>query len=72
MPAFPVRAPRYLAPSQVAELLSIGVDEVKLRMVARTLPGKQFDAGRRLRQMVVADLRREGIDSRTPATVDAA
>ena len=51
---------------------SIGVDEVKLRMVARTLPGKQFDAGRRLRQLVVADLRREGIDSRTPATVDAA
>ena len=50
---------------------SIGVDEVKLRMVARTLPGKQFDAGRRLRQMVVADLRREGIDSRTPASVDA-
>jgi len=36
------------------------------------LPGKQFDAGRRLRQLVVADLRREGIDSRTPATVDAA
>ncbi|KAA0092685.1 mechanosensitive ion channel family protein [Mycolicibacterium sp. P1-18] len=51
---------------------SIGVDEVKLRMVARTLPGKQFDAGRRLRQLVVADLRREGIDSRTPASVDAA
>jgi moderate conductance mechanosensitive channel len=28
---------------------SIGVDEIKVRMVARTLPGKQFDAGRRLR-----------------------
>jgi small-conductance mechanosensitive channel len=51
---------------------SIGVDEVKLRMVARTLPGKQFDAGRRLRQLVVADLGREGIDSRTSASVDAA
>src|ERR1700712_233844 len=50
---------------------SIGVDEVKLRMVARTLPGKQFDAGRRLRQLVVAGLRREGIDSRTPSA-DAA
>lgn len=49
---------------------SIGVDEVKLRMVARTLPGKQFDVGRRLRQLIVADLRREGIDSRTPATVE--
>ena len=43
---------------------SIGVDEVKLRMVARTLPGKQFDVGRRLRQLVVAGLRREGISSR--------
>jgi small-conductance mechanosensitive channel len=51
---------------------SIGVDEITLRMVARTLPGKQFDAGRRLRQLIVAGLRREGIDSRTPATVDAA
>ena len=50
---------------------SIGVDEVKLRMVARTLPGKQFDVGRRLRQLVVAGLRREGISSRTPSA-DAA
>ena len=49
---------------------SIGVDEVKLRMVARTLPGKQFDVGRRLRQLVVAALRREGVSS--GATVDAA
>jgi len=48
---------------------SIGVDEVKLRMVARTLPGKQFDAGRRLRQLVVAALRRAGVSS--GATVDA-
>ena len=51
---------------------SIGVDEVKLRMVARTLPGKQFDAGRRLRQLIVADLRREGISSAATTSVDAA
>jgi small conductance mechanosensitive channel len=51
---------------------SISVDEVKLRMVARTLPGKQFDAGRRLRQLVVAGLRREGISSHAAATVDVA
>jgi small conductance mechanosensitive channel len=38
-------------------------------MVARTLPGKQFDAGRRLRQLVVAALRRAGVSS--GATVDA-
>jgi moderate conductance mechanosensitive channel len=42
---------------------SIGVDEVKLRMVARTLPGKQFDVGRQLRQLVVAALRRAGVSS---------
>jgi small-conductance mechanosensitive channel len=40
---------------------SIGVDTVKLQMVARTLPGKQFDVGRRLRVLVVAALRRAGI-----------
>jgi small-conductance mechanosensitive channel len=51
---------------------SIGVDEVKLRMVARTLPGKQFDVGRRLRQLIVAALGRAGISSRPTATVDAA
>jgi small conductance mechanosensitive channel len=50
---------------------SIGVDTVNLRMVARTLPGKQFDVGRRLRVLVVAALRRAGIASGT-ATVDAA
>src|SRR4051812_44128481 len=50
---------------------SIGVDSVNLRMVARTLPGKQFDVGRRLRVLVVAGLRRAGIASGT-ATVDAA
>ena len=38
-------------------------------MVARTLPGKQFDAGRRLRQMVVAALRKAGISSGSAATV---
>jgi small-conductance mechanosensitive channel len=40
---------------------SIEVDTVNLRMVARTLPGKQFEVGRRLRTMTVAALHREGI-----------
>jgi small-conductance mechanosensitive channel len=48
---------------------SIGVDTIKLQMVARTLPGKQFDVGRRLRVLVVAALRRAGIASGAP-TVD--
>jgi moderate conductance mechanosensitive channel len=48
---------------------SIGVDEIKVRMVARTLPGKQFEVGRRLRVLVVGPLGRAGIHS--GATVEA-
>lgn len=44
---------------------SIGLDEVNLRMVARTLPGKQFEAGRRLRVLVVRALGRAGVVSPT-------
>ena len=40
---------------------SIELDTVNLRMVARTLPGKQFEVGRRLRNLVVAALRRGGV-----------
>ena len=40
---------------------SIERDTLKLRMVARTLPGKQFEVGRRLRALVVSALRRAGI-----------
>ncbi|MDP9165882.1 MAG: mechanosensitive ion channel family protein, partial [Actinomycetota bacterium] len=40
---------------------SIEVDTVNLRMVARTLPGKQFEVGRRLRLLVVAGLAQAGI-----------
>lgn len=40
---------------------SIEKDTVNVRMVARTLPGKQFEVGRRLRLKVVAALGRAGI-----------
>lgn len=46
---------------QVMGIESIQVDTVNIRMVARTLPGKQFEVGRTLRALVVAALRREGI-----------
>jgi moderate conductance mechanosensitive channel len=46
---------------QVMGVESIEVDTVNLRMVARTLPGKQFEVGRRLRLLVVAALVRAGI-----------
>jgi small conductance mechanosensitive channel len=41
-------------------------------MVARTLPGKQFEVGRVLRAMVLRSLRQAGIASPTkPTTVEA-
>jgi small-conductance mechanosensitive channel len=50
---------------QLMGVESIEVDTVNLRMVARTLPGKQFEVGRRLRLLVVAALTRAGIDTPT-------
>jgi small-conductance mechanosensitive channel len=40
---------------------SIDVDTVTLRLVARTLPGRQFEVGRQLRRLVVEALARAGI-----------
>ena len=40
---------------------SIEVDTVTLRVVARTLPGKQFEVGRQLRVLVIGALARAGI-----------
>jgi small-conductance mechanosensitive channel len=40
---------------------SIEVDSVHLRVVARTLPGKQFDVGRELRSRVAIAFQHEGI-----------
>ena len=46
---------------QLMGVESIEKDTVNLRMVARTLPGKQFEVGRRLRMLVVGTLARAGI-----------
>jgi moderate conductance mechanosensitive channel len=40
---------------------SIELDTVNLRMVARTLPGKQYEVGRKLRALIVSALRRADI-----------
>ncbi|MGB3772389.1 MAG: mechanosensitive ion channel family protein [Rhodococcus sp. (in: high G+C Gram-positive bacteria)] len=40
---------------------SIEVDKVNLRLVARTLPGKQFEVGRELRARIALTLRNDGI-----------
>jgi moderate conductance mechanosensitive channel len=52
---------------------SIEVDVVTLRVVARTLPGKQFEAGRRLRALVVRALAGAGVNAaaEAPVTVGA-
>jgi moderate conductance mechanosensitive channel len=49
---------------------SIDVDHFQVRLVARTLPGKQFEVGRILRARIAAGLRREGIH--LPAGLDTA
>ncbi|WP_241385884.1 mechanosensitive ion channel family protein [Rhodococcus sp. CH91] len=40
---------------------SLEVDQLSVRMVARTLPGKQFQVGRLLRARIAAALRQQGI-----------
>ena len=57
----PALADLLLDSPQLMGVESIGVDTVNLRMVARTLPGKQFEVGRRLRLLVIAALTRAGI-----------
>ena len=51
---------------------SIELDTVNLRMVARTLPGKQFEVGRRIRVLMVRALRRAGISVHGNAPMVAA
>jgi moderate conductance mechanosensitive channel len=58
-----------LDPPTVMGVESIEVDTVTLRVVARTLPGKQFEAGRQLRFLVVRALERAGILTAADATV---
>lgn len=53
--------PLLLDEPSVMGVESLELDQVKVRMVARTLPGKQFDVGRELRARVVLAFQREGI-----------
>jgi moderate conductance mechanosensitive channel len=50
---------------------SMELDTVNLQMVARTLPGKQFEVSRRLRSLIVDALRREGIATKAPVGAGA-
>jgi len=51
-----------LDPPTVMGVEKIEVDTFSVRMVARTLPGVQFDVGRELRARVASAFRREGIN----------
>ena len=53
--------PLLLDPPTVMGVESFDVGQVNLRMVARTLPGKQFEVGRELRVRVAVAFQREGI-----------
>lgn len=57
-----------LDPPAVMGVQSIDVDKFKVRLVARTLPGKQFDVGSALRARIAAVFRQEGI--RLPASLE--
>ena len=57
-----------LDPPAVMGVQSIDVIQFQVRIVARTLPGMQFDVGRMLRARVAAGLLREGIN--LPASVE--
>jgi small-conductance mechanosensitive channel len=57
-----------LDPPAVMGVQSIDVDHFQIRLVTRTLPGKQFDVGRILRARIAAGLRDEGIH--LPASLD--
>lgn len=55
--------PLLLDEPSVMGIESLEVDKINIRMVARTLPGKQFQVSRELRVRVAAALRREGLGS---------
>jgi small conductance mechanosensitive channel len=59
-----------LDPPSVMGLESMDVDQFVIRVVARTLPGKQFQVGRNLRERIANAFRAEGII--VPTTLETA
>jgi hypothetical protein len=51
-----------------AESLEVG--QINLRMVARTLPGKQFEVARELRTRVAVAFQREGLVAPAESVID--
>jgi small-conductance mechanosensitive channel len=66
-----------LDPPTVMGVESLELDHLNIRVVARTLPGKQFEVARRRRERIAAELHARGIRAlplpgATPATTDGA
>jgi moderate conductance mechanosensitive channel len=59
-----------LDPPAVMGVQGIDLDQFQVRLVARTLPGKQFEVGRMLRARIAAGFGREGIH--LPADLETA
>jgi small conductance mechanosensitive channel len=59
-----------LDPPAVMGVESMDIDQFKIRLVARTMPGKQFQVGRALRVRITSALLRAGIN--VPAGLDTA
>jgi small-conductance mechanosensitive channel len=60
---------------QLMGIESIELDTVNVRMIARTLPGKQFEVGRRLRALILSALRSANVttqDGKVPAVTGVA
>jgi small conductance mechanosensitive channel len=57
----PAMRPLLLDAPSVMGVETLGLDQVNVRMVARTLPGKQFEVGRDLRARIVLAFRRQGL-----------
>jgi len=66
----PALRPLLLDPPSVMGVESLDLDQVNVRMVARTLPGKQFEVGRNLRARVVLAFREQGLNVPPPTAVD--
>ena len=62
----PALRPLLLDPPSVMGVESLDLDQVNVRMVARTLPGKQFEVGRDLRARIVLAFHREGLNLPAP------
>lgn len=63
--------PLILDPPSVMGVESMAVDQYTVRVVARTLPGRQFDVSRALRARVASEFRDAGIVMPAPASTVA-